>query len=95
MKDKWAYEPPNVHSVRVDRVVCYMYNADLYHPACMLDVMRLPQGDPEKVLSDEAIRWGINRGEEESFDSDEFPKVVFAGYLSDENYCGLCGETLL
>ncbi len=95
MKDKWAYEPPNIYSVRVDRVVCYMYEADLYHPHCVLEVMGLPQGDPERVLSDEAILRGINRGDEESFDSDEFPKVVFAGYLADEDCCGLCGETLL
>ena len=95
MKDKWAYEPSNIHSVRVDKVVCYVYEADLYHPHCVLEVMGLRQGDSEKILSDEAILRGINRGDEESFDSDEFPKVVFEGYLSDEDYCGLCGDAFL
>ena len=46
----------------------------------------------EDVLDQCAGALAVDRWDETSYDSDEFPKVVFADWV-DEEVCGRCGET--
>lgn len=92
-------------------IVAYTYVADLYCPECITDVYGPAQGyvtysyaitHIEAMLDDLASQAGINRGDERSFDSDEFPKVVFRDQVrsggedhdGEWDYCGGCGERL-
>jgi hypothetical protein len=38
--------------------------------------------------------FGIDREDERTFDSDTFPKVVFADQIEGGEYCGGCGTEL-
>ena len=86
-------------------IVGYTFNADNYCPNCIIDV--LPTGDNEAFggwqlangikmsvednLSEIAYAFSINRNDESSFDSDEFPKVIFADSEWDiKSVCGSC-----
>jgi len=39
--------------------------------------------------------WQINLEDEYSWDSDDFPKVVFADQIESDEYCGVCLEKIL
>jgi hypothetical protein len=62
----------------------YAYQAEAICPACMETIARLkvviddlPQcGPAEKMLDNWALRAGIDRDDEISFDSNDFPKVM-------------------
>lgn len=50
----------------------------------------------EDVLDSVATNMGIDRSDESSYDSSDFPKVIFASQIeSDEEYCGNCHESLI
>jgi len=49
----------------------------------------------ETLLRRLAELWQINLEDEYSWDSDDFPKVVFADQMEDEEYCGVCLEKIL
>jgi hypothetical protein len=51
-------------------------------------------GDVEAVLDAVALERGINRQDEHSYDSDDFPKVVFVDQLGDGERCDSCGSEL-
>ena len=78
-----------------DEIVAYTYQADIYCPECVLEVMDYRPAhksvSTEQYLSEIASdpSYPINRRDEHSFDSDIFPKVVFASQLED-NFCGGC-----
>ena len=38
---------------------------------------------------------GISREDEGTYDSDDFPKVVFASDVTDDETCTVCGEEIL
>lgn len=44
----------------------------------------------ESLLRSLAGGWGINIEDEYSYDSDDFPKVVFADQIETREYCGEC-----
>jgi hypothetical protein len=78
----------------------YIYKADLYCQDCILDAL-LPEdearryrvaghGDIENTLDQLARNRRINREDEYTFDSDDFPKIVFDNELEDGDECGLC-----
>ena len=48
----------------------------------------------EAILEDYAVWRAITRGDEYTFDSDDFPKVLFAD-ISDGEYCGTCARNLI
>lgn len=89
-------------------IVAYMYQADLYCAGCITEV--LPTGPGEKYdgwsladgvsmsteadLDEIAAAFGIDRKAEETFDSGEFPKVVFRDQLEGDEYCGKCQTPL-
>jgi hypothetical protein len=81
--------------MRCDTIVGYTFNADVCCPDCiarMFGGLNALQG-AEQIL-DHAARWrNIDRADESSFDSGDFPKVVFADAL-DAYCCGQCGDAL-
>ena len=96
--------------VRQSTIVGYAYRADIWCPRCLReepritqDIQPAPNGcvsiSTELMLDMLASRNGVDRHDEYSFDSDDFPKVVTIGDLDfhgnegiDE--CGECGEQL-
>ena len=87
-------------------VVAYTYNAEILCPHCTLaalptgegqtfDGWRDLSGQPvEDSLTELAAAFGIDRDDESSFDSAEFPKCVFLTMLDGSESCGSCGEEL-
>lgn len=66
------------------RIIGYTFRAEHYYGESILEVDGVTSNDypesmsVEDVLDAEAALRGINREDEYSFDSDEFPKVIFA-----------------
>lgn len=76
-------------------VAGYMYRADVYHPGCLVEMMvrtsELSPGawgmTPEEALDQHAGALAVDRYDESTYDSGEFPKVVFGGLGAT---CGEC-----
>lgn len=95
--------------VHATDIIGYTFQADIYCPECIASA--LPTGDGEAFdgwkladgvrkpaednLSEIAAAFGINRDDESSYDSDEFPKVIFASMAEDAETCGSCGGELI
>lgn len=85
------------------QVVGYIYDAALHHPDCVIELlirkgMASPAArdmDPERVLDQVAAANAINRGDEFSFSSDEFPQVVFVDDVEGTEVCDECLQELL
>lgn len=92
-------------------VVGYDFKASRFCPDCIIDVLPTGDGEAfdgwalaagaapmstEDNLGEIADAFGINRMDERSFDSSEFPKVIFRSSLSDEvdEFCEKCGAPL-
>lgn len=79
-------------------VVGYMYQAEnwcTWHIEDALDEHGNRGEALDDLLDDLAKARGIDRTHEESFDSDDFPKVVFRYQALDSNAtCAACGEEL-
>lgn len=90
-------------------IVGYTYSADLYCPSCI--IAQLPTGEggafdgwalapgvhmsAEDNLNEIAAAFCIDRHDEWSFDSGDFPKVAFRDMLNgDSDHCASCGEVL-
>lgn len=84
-------------------IIAYVYRADMYHPKCMVHVLigqreagpAARDMDAESVLDQIAAANAIERQNERTFDSDEFPKVVFAGQIEEGESCGYCHEYII
>ena len=79
-------------------IVAYTFNADIYCPNCVVPVlsgMDVQVGSIESALDVLASDLGINRNDEFSFDSSEFPKVIFADQLEETDWCAECHEKIL
>ena len=87
-------------------VVGYTYAAEILCPACTLAALPTGKGErfdgwrdatedlsPEDNLADLAAAFGIDREDERSYDSDEFPKVIFSS-SNDDEACDACGTEL-
>lgn len=80
-------------------IVAYSYRADIYCPLCILSMCNEPSEfeeyrDVECALADYALILGIDRYDEYSYDSGDFPKVVFRDSVEDPEYCGHCHEAI-
>ena len=89
-------------------VVAYIYRAEPLCPNCVIQALPIGDGgefdgwalaegvrmSTEENLSELALAFGIDRDDESSFDSDEFPKVVFDSQLEAGDACGMCNDTL-
>ncbi len=89
-------------------IVGYTFQADRCHPECLtlptgvgeaFDGWKLAAGvrmTTEANLDEIALAFGIDRYDEHTYDSDEFPKVIFASQVEDDTeLCGRCGEPLV
>lgn len=91
--------------MRSTDIVAYTFNADVYCPACIGDtvaddarydgwrVAHPAVMSAEDNLNEIAAAFQIDRDNEHSFHSDDFPKVVFAG--DEPISCGQCGEVII
>lgn len=74
-------------TARFDDIVAYTYKADLYCPEHIIEAMgkhlMYNPNTPESSLDAIASDMGIDRYVEWSYDSGEFPKVVFRDQLSE------------
>lgn len=83
-------------------IVGYTYAANNYCEHCTAVMFEREDADApnifqgaESILNDEAGRRGIDRMDERSYDSGDFPKVIFASQVEDEDErCGQCHESL-
>lgn len=89
-------------------IAAYAYGAELLCPGCTIEA--LPTGEGERFdgwalaegvrmsaednLSELALAFGIDRDDESTFDSDDFPKVVFLDSLEAGETCSHCGGEL-
>lgn len=86
---------------RSDELAAYTYQGDIYCPFCLIEAMiaagiaasaarDMPTDD---VLDQCAGALGIDRDDETSFDTDEFPKPVFLDWLdTDDDTCARCHQ---
>ncbi len=77
-------------------IVAYLYRAELVCEHCADSAQSGPfaYGDLPRVedrLNACASARGIDRMDERTFDSDEFPKMVFASDVDDNERCSVCG----
>lgn len=85
---------------RPDDIVAYTYSADMYCPPCVIEVMVAEREaapaarfmSVEEALDQIASANAIDREDEASYDSGEFPKVVFRDQLEVGDNCGACGR---
>lgn len=80
-------------------IVAYTYRADMYCPDCIKHVMfgDLSIADApnaEECLDRFAGILGVDREDEYTFDSDNFPKVVFGAQIESVEHCATCGGEL-
>lgn len=96
--------------MRTSGIVGYTYRADQFCPDCIVsqlpaDVLAPAARDmaTDDVLEQVAAYVGIDRMDERSFDSDDFPKVIFRDSVATEDdeeagvyvdTCGQCGRCL-
>lgn len=82
--------------VHATNVVGYTFQADVWCGGCIAEVFSDgTYGDAEYVLDSYAPA-GVDRSDERSFDSSEYPKVIFSSQANDEgwDHCHRCGECI-
>lgn len=76
----------------------YTFRADIYCPLCIIEVYgaipELPGDDAETTLDQIAEYRGIDRENEYSFDSWDFPKPIYDDQIEQPETCGHCGADL-
>lgn len=76
-------------------IVAYTFKADTYCPDCIVaQVTPGVTATAEDVLKLIADLRGIERMDEWSFDSGDFPKVVFGSQVEEPERCGSCGREI-
>lgn len=84
-------------------IVGYTYRGAEWHQECMIrtlvDLRELSPAaidmKPEDVLNQHAAACAIDREDESSFDSDDFPKVIFADDVEPLDICDRCSAHIL
>lgn len=75
-----GYTPSDIESVVRDKGPAYDVGFLAYRSSALLDEL--------------STVWQINVEDEYSYDSDDFPKVVFADQIEGKEYCGTCHEEI-
>lgn len=87
-------------------IVAYTYKADIWCGDCVIErltKMRPPLSIPEdavplpnneRILTILARERNIDREDERTYDSDDFPKVIFRDQVEDIERCCSCGEEI-
>ena len=87
---------------RCDEIAAYSYRAEILCPACTIEAL-IAAGDAapaardmaaETVLDQCAGALAVDRDDETTFDSDEFPKVVHLDQVAADERCGVCRQNL-
>jgi hypothetical protein len=95
-------------------IVAYTFQADTFHPDCVLPLVKSAYpldypiaatietwAGPEDILRTVAKSLRIDSDDEHTFDSGDFPKVVFASQVDDSDpdhgpeTCGACHERII
>lgn len=94
---------------RNDAIVAYTFKAEQLCPTCMLAKLPTGDGEAfdgwdlaegahtmsvEDNLDQIAEAFGIDRMDERTFDTGDFPKVVLDAQLLENERCGECDEEL-
>jgi hypothetical protein len=80
---------------------CYGDDEDTYCPSCIrdlfvpFDLVAETHHTAEDVLDHEAARQSIDRQDDNSFSSYQFPKPILSGDATTVDYCVLCGRRLV
>lgn len=98
------------YGLKADAIVGYTYAAETYCPECVTlelvsdehnsradsfnDASRY-YDTTEANLDRMAAAFGIDRQLERTYDSDEFPKVIFSVQVESDEFCGRCHESLI
>lgn len=92
------------------RIVGYTFNADTYCDGeCVVDALTAegapcdgwglaPGGVPMSIednLDEIAHAFGIDRRDEHTYDSADFPKVVLSSMVEESEWCAGCGGELI
>jgi hypothetical protein len=96
---------------QLTEIVAYTFQAAIFHPHCIVAALPTGEGeefdgwalaagaDPMSVednLSEIAAAFGIERMQEDSFDSGDFPKIVFGSQVEDDTMtCDGCFEPII
>ncbi len=89
-------------------IVGYTFQAENYCSGCIIDQLPTGPGQTydgwalapgvsmpvEANLNEIAYAFGIDRNDETTFDSGDFPKVILSSMVEDTEYCGACGGEL-
>lgn len=77
-------------------IVAYTFDAETLCPGCTIRALHGNDDwlNAEEFLRELAVGRGVDRMDEHSFDSGDFPKVVFDSGLLDGEKCDHCGEEL-
>ena len=93
----------------LDTIVAYTYWADTYCPDCIVAQVVSDEHNPRAERANEATHYlataeenlnrmaralDIDREDERTFDSDDFPKVVFSVQIEEPETCGACWSTI-
>jgi hypothetical protein len=73
----------------------YNYMAEMWCEYCVAEQIAIEEGwadCPSLVVA--ANRLGVDAMDEHSYDSDEFPKVVFADQTQEGDHCTYCNFPL-
>lgn len=86
------------------RIAGYTYDADNFCAACVVKLVRrvliarygfsVGGFTAEEFLDNAANRLGIDRQDEDTFVSDDFPKVIFATQIEGYEWCTFCDSSL-
>lgn len=90
-------------------IVGYTFKAENLCPTCTIKALPTGPGEAfdgwedcstppmtvEDNLTELAAAFGIDRLSESSFDSDDFPKVIFADMVGDEDQCMACDGEMI
>ncbi|MEV3914993.1 hypothetical protein [Streptomyces canus] len=99
-------KPRSKHEVHRSRpgssidIAAYFYGEQTVCPDCVKDLaipyyqISNPDRSTEDILNEAALKARIDRHGEDSFNSHEFPKVIFASDIAGGDYCFVCLRSL-
>lgn len=87
---------------RCDEIAAYSYRAEILCPACTIEALIAARDaapaardmPAEAVLDQCAGALAVDRDDETTFDSHEFPKVVHLDQVVADEQCGACRQNL-
>jgi hypothetical protein len=92
--------------MKANTIVGYTFKAENLCAECVIDALPTGPGedfdgwlcmvpmDTEDNLNEIAAAISLDRDNENTFDSDYFPKVIFSSSIEQPEQCGRCGLSL-